>query len=239
VPDFTYKVPDAKAFVHTLRNYLDANGQKEAAALLIGATCVISPSSSFSGRRWNAYDTSVFFQVPAANLSGFTEKVKRTICQAVDVVFPPDAGYDISVCEVSPVIESPPEDDDLLANNATLGTVTTIDHDGLRFRWRSEIRIYDELKKRSVLFFANATAVLGGKDEKREPDFLACLDGKWGILEVMGDQYHPSATAMRDHDRARLFKDYGLILIEFYPANRCYTAPETVVADFLQRLAKV
>jgi len=114
-----------------------------------------------------------------------------------------------------------------------------IEHDGLRFRSRTETRIYDALKKQSVLFFANATAVLGGKNIKREPDFLVCQNGRWGILEVMGEQYHPSTTAMRDHDRARLFKDYGLYYIEFYAADKCYTDPDGVVTDFLQRLSKV
>lgn len=70
--------------------------------------------------------------------------------------------------------------------------------------------------------------------DKREPDFLVCQNGKWGILEVMGAEYHPDAT--KDHDRARLFKDYGLTYIEFYNANRCYNDPEGVVGDFLKRL---
>ena len=72
--------------------------------------------------------------------------------------------------------------------------------------------------------------------DKKEPDFLVCLNGKWGILEVMGETFHPSATAIRDHDRARLFKDYGLVVIEFYDASRCYSDPEAVVDDFLRRL---
>src|SRR5262249_5291223 len=48
-----------------------------------------------------------------------------------------------------------------------------------------------------------------------------------------------TAAAMRDHDRARLFKEYGLFLIEFYDASRCYNSPEEVVGDFLQRLGRV
>jgi hypothetical protein len=34
----------------------------------------------------------------------------------------------------------------------------------------------------------------------------------------------------------RLFKDYGLVVIECYAATRCYTQPEDVVDDFLRRL---
>lgn len=136
------------------------------------------------------------------------------------------------------MLEAPPDDESSLSNSASLVSNGTIEHDGLRFRSRSEIKIYDALKKRNVLFFANATAVLGGKAVKREPDFLVCQNGKWGILEVMGDQYHPSNTAIRDHDRARLFKGYGLFCIEFFNATRCYNEPNEVVDDFLKLLSQ-
>lgn len=87
---------------------------------------------------------------------------------------------------------------------------------------------------------------MGGKSDnpkfpnanKREPDFLICADGKWGVLEVMGEPYHPATTAMRDHDRARLLDDYGLRFIQFYDSGRCYSDPDGTVADFLTRLAK-
>jgi hypothetical protein len=65
---------------------------------------------------------------------------------------------------------------------------------------------------------------------------LVCSEGKWGILEVMGETYHPASTAMQDHDRARLFKDYGINCMEFYEAKRCMKDPKSVVEDFLRRL---
>ena len=124
-----------------------------------------------------------------------------------------------------------------IINNASLADTNIVVYDGLRFRSKTEIKIYEALKKRRVLFFANSTAVLGQKNTKREPDFLVCQDGRWGILEVMGEPYHPSATAMKDHDRARLFKNYGLHVIEFYDANRCYNHPDDVVDEFLNLLS--
>ena len=113
-----------------------------------------------------------------------------------------------------------------------------IDHDGLRFRSCAETRIHDALKRHPVLFFPNAAAVFGGdlEGKKREADFLVCSGGKWGMLEVMGEPYHPPVTAMRDHERARSFKDFGLRVIEFYDAARCLREPEMVVDDFLRRL---
>jgi hypothetical protein len=112
-----------------------------------------------------------------------------------------------------------------------------LEHDGLRFRSWTETRIYDALKRRPVLFFPNPAAVLGGgQEEQREPDFLICFQGKWGLLEVMGEPYHPAATAMKDHERARSFRDFGLRIAEFYAAARCFGEPEAVVEDFLRRL---
>lgn len=123
-------------------------------------------------------------------------------------------------------------------NCGSLTSVGRIEHDGLRFRSKTETRIYDALKQKDILFFPNPAAILGKRTVKREPDFLICFGGKWGILEVMGDQYHNVTSAVVDHDRARLFKDYGLYFIEFYDANKCYNQPNEVVEDFLSRLAK-
>jgi hypothetical protein len=124
-------------------------------------------------------------------------------------------------------------------NNCFFKTETTITHDELRFRSQAEIAIYRELRKRKLLIFPNAAAVLGGdRVEKREPDFLVCQDGKWGILEVMGDSFHTAQNAVKDHDRARLFKDFGILCIEFFDAHQCRANPADVVDRFLEILAR-
>ena len=237
--EFTYNPPESAAFMYTLRKYLQATNKEDLAALLTNSNCEFFSSGSFSNRRWNSYSATVRFFVPVVRISKFTESIKQELLNAVDLVFPKEVGLGILDLEVSPIIEAPPDDEQRLSNSASLVSSGSIEYDGLRFRSRSEIKVYEALKKRSVLFFANATAVLGGKDVKREPDFLVCQNGKWGILEVMGEQYHPTTTAMRDHDRARLFKDYGLFYIEFYDATKCYNNPEGVVDDFLERLSKL
>jgi len=117
---------------------------------------------------------------------------------------------------------------------------------GFIFRSPSEVEIFNAFKLRDVLCLPNPQVALGGKNmrlepdflevKRLEPDFLVCQEGKWGILEVMGDDYHKNPA--EDHDRARLFKDYGIYFIEFYDAKRCYNAPDEVVDDFLKRLVK-
>ena len=119
-------------------------------------------------------------------------------------------------------------------NNCFFLSDRVIKHDELGFRSPAEISIYDELKKRRLLFFPNAAAILGESGKKREPDFLICHKGKWGVLEVMGQTYH--TDAVKDHDRARLFKEHGLLCIEFFPANRCEGRAAKVVDEFLSLL---
>jgi len=156
---------------------------------------------------------------------------------------PAGLGWTILYVNVDPLLEAPPDEDEPLPG-PTWKPERAIEHDGLWFRSKTEIRVYEALKKCSAFFFVNATGVLGGKKsmgsrpELREPDFVVCLDGKWGILEVMGEHVHTQRTAPKDHDRARLFKEYGVTMIEFYDAHRCYTDPEGVVREFLGFLAK-
>lgn len=123
-------------------------------------------------------------------------------------------------------------------NNCFFKTESTTLHDELRFRSPAEIAIYDELKRRRLLFYPNPAAVFGGKyPTKKEPDFLIFTrEGKCGILEAMGATFHTNAT--KDHERARLFKEFGILCIEFFDAQRCMNDPEGVVEEFLALVAK-
>jgi hypothetical protein len=135
------------------------------------------------------------------------------------------------------VVPEAADEETIGLNNCFFKTESLIEHDQLRFRSEVETIIYNELKKRDLLFFPNAAAVLGGeKCEKREPDFLICHKGKWGILEVMGDTYHKNAA--KDHDRARLFKKHGVLCMEFFTANECKWSAAKVVDKFLSILAQ-
>jgi hypothetical protein len=110
----------------------------------------------------------------------------------------------------------------------------------LCFRSETEIRIARAFDKvQGVLFLPNAQARLGhprGR-ENREPDFLVCYRGKWGILEVDGQKYHPSAA--KDHARDRLFKLHGISVVEHFDATDCYENPEHVVKQFLYLLSRL
>ncbi len=84
---------------------------------------------------------------------------------------------------------------------------------GLCFRSGAEVRIAEALERVQVLFLPNCMARLGfSQRQNREADFLVCLKGKWGILEVDGPFTHPPARKVDDEERARLFKAHGIRL---------------------------
>ena len=199
--DFTYAPPDSKPFLHTLRLALVERKEAGLAEALRGAEVEFDTSGSYSNRRWNSYAATVRFTVPVDRLAFFTETMKKRLLRFADEVMPRDVGYELIDIEISPFLVNPTEEEAPLP--PTFKPESTILHDHLYFRSQTEIRIYDVMKKKPVLFFANATAVLGGKGERREPDFLVCKDGKWGILEVMGEPYHPPQAPGRRARRSR------------------------------------
>jgi hypothetical protein len=111
----------------------------------------------------------------------------------------------------------------------------------LFFRLESEVRIARALDKKGVLFLPNCKARLGMVDLRcnREADFLVCVSGAWGILEVDGEPFHPPARTVDDHERDRLFKVHGIRVVEHYDAARCFEEPDSVVINFLKMLGGV
>src|SRR5260221_568731 len=89
-----------------------------------------------------------------------------------------------------------------------------------------------------VLYLANCKARLGLPDARlnREPDFLVCHNGKWGMLEGDGEPFHPPSRTVQDHERDRLFKQHGIRAVEHFDATACYETPQAVVKKFLDIL---
>jgi hypothetical protein len=111
----------------------------------------------------------------------------------------------------------------------------------LNFRSRSEIRIAQALDKAKVLFMPNCRSRLGTSADvrvNREADFLVCHEGRWGILEVDGEPFHPPERTAQEHERDRLFRTHGLRVVEHFDATRCYEQPDAVVREFLGILAQ-
>ena len=127
-------------------------------------------------------------------------------------------------------------------NNQGIGAEQSQYHttwQGLKFRSTSETRVAEALEKRAVLYFPLCAARLGLRNsrETREPDFLVCYKGKWGILEVDGPQH--TGRAAKDHERDRLFKNHDIKVIEHYDADKCFENADRVVNDFLNILDRL
>ena len=122
------------------------------------------------------------------------------------------------------------------ANNQGIGG--NVQWQNLRFRSCSEAKIAMELDLRGVLFLANSKVRLTHSHTKKtlEPDFLVCYQGKWGILEVDGEPWHPASRAVHDHKRDRFFKAQGILTVEHFDASECYQETERVVDEFLNIL---
>ena len=110
----------------------------------------------------------------------------------------------------------------------------------LGFRSKSEIRIAQALDRLGVLYLPNCLARVDAPDRRknREADFLACENGKWGILEVDGEPFHPPSRTVQDHERDRLFRLHGIRIVEHFDASECFNNPDQVVAKFLEPLRK-
>lgn len=109
---------------------------------------------------------------------------------------------------------------------------------GLRFRSQSEIRVAQAFDAAGVLYLPNCLARLNvdlGR-QTREADFLVCDDGRWGVLEVDGP--HHEGKAADDHDRDRLFRTYGIKVVERFPSIDCFNNTTDVVQRFLGLLRK-
>ncbi len=81
-------------------------------------------------------------------------------------------------------------------------------------------------------------AVMGARAKYKEPDFVICHRGKWGILEIHGEEYHPPETAAKEHARRREFQELGVETYEIYDATECYNNPAKVVEQFLRLLSR-
>ena len=108
----------------------------------------------------------------------------------------------------------------------------------MKFGSISEVRIAQELASRRVLFFPLPLAVRSETGaaymDRREPDFLICHEGVWGILEVA---FHPDRYE-KDAEKDVWFKKSGIMYIQNYTAEHCFNHPSEVVDEFLHILAQ-
>lgn len=113
---FTYKIPSEQQYLSTLVSFLKIKDEKELVQIIENGTVVITPTSTYSGIRWDAYKTTVTFSIPIVMLAIITEKQQKKLREYADVVMPKDAGFDVVNIEISPLMI---EEDNLIIDEFT------------------------------------------------------------------------------------------------------------------------
>ena len=153
-----------------------------------------------------------------------------------------ELGYSVRFITFDIDTSAAPEDWRSYFNNSTANNQALFDFkdnekisfQGLNFRSKAEIKIYEALLKKGLLVMPLPVMVMGVKEKYKEPDFVVCYHGRIGILDVQGKQWHPPELAATEHEKRREFMKLGVSLYEIFDAKRCYQDPDGVVDDFIQ-----
>ena len=62
--EFTYEIPNEERFLKAILLNLKLRGHEEIVSLLSGSKCIIIHGNQFSRKRWNAFWTTIHFEIP-------------------------------------------------------------------------------------------------------------------------------------------------------------------------------
>jgi hypothetical protein len=244
-------IPTPSQLIASAAKFLIEGGEEEAASVLLSCTVleIGVGSGSFSGDR-TIYSAWIRLRGPRIAhelLSDATTEIYGQVHKAVKAVLPDDLWLEYISIGAELLDIAPDWHAELLElirgksiHNQAAGADNAKTWQGFRFRSVTEIRIAEALDKANVLFFPLPKGRLNGPRGRvnREPDFLVCNNGKWGILEVDGEPYHPPQRTVHDHERDRLFHQHGIRVAQHFDATDCFATPDKVVGDFLRLLEK-
>jgi len=230
--------------------FLIDGGEEDAASLLLSCALSIYPS----GDTWWVGDevhSAVHVEITGPRaaydvLQDSENHIGQSMRRAIQAVLPADRYIKHFTVHAELIDIDPDWRTELLeiargrgVHNQALEAVRARIWMNLRFRSQSEIRIAQAFDRSGVYFLPNCMGRIGelGKRMNREADFLVCHNGKFGILEVDGEPFHPPSRVAQDHERDRLFRKHGISVVEHFDANRCYEKPDEVVKEFLKILS--
>lgn len=241
---------DLDVFQASAVRFLIDGGEEDAASLLLSCGLKIyqSGDSWFMGdEALSAVHVEIYGPRAAYDvLCDDNNAITKAVRNAIEAVLPSDEYIKHFTVHAELIDIDPDWRSELLeiargkgVHNQSLRAKRTHIWMNLRFRSQSEIKIAQSLDEASVFFLPNCMGRLGSKPQRknREADFLVCQNGKWGILEVDGEPFHPPSRTVHDHERDRLFKMHGVRIVEHFDADRCYNEPNKVVREFLRILA--
>ncbi len=229
--------------------FLIDGGEEDAASLLLACElcCEDSGDSWYQGDEtlWAVHITLVGPRTAYEVLRRPDHEVTKSIRRALEAVIPPDRYIKHFTAQAELTEIDPNWRSELLeiargrgVRNQGGAGQHAISWMNLRFRSKAELRIAQALDSEGVLFLPNCSARLTTPEGRRnrEPDFLVCANGKWGILEVDGEPFHTPSRTVHDHERDRLFKAHGVKIVEHYDSQECFERPNETVHSFLNLL---
>jgi hypothetical protein len=249
--DVMSELPEAEVILASAAQFLVEGGEEDAASVLLSCSLELYPSGSVLFHGDLTYEAiHVILAGPRAAydiLINESHPVTEAIQRALQAVLPVRyyiRHFDVQAQHID--IDSHWRDELLgiargvgVHNQAAQGRALRV-WKNLYFRSESEIRIADALDRAGVLYFPNCRGRLGPSTDRknREADFLICYEGRWGILEVDGEPFHPPTRTAEDHARDREFREFGVRLVEHFDATECYQDPDEVVKQFLKLLER-
>lgn len=239
----------------TASKLLASRGKDESAQLLANLNFKLSNGTNYFSDKFLVLHTAVSvdmyeqlrIELEKANEEGFEaynkfEKPYLDIAEALE-----ELGYSVRFIIFDADNSIAPDDWRSYFNNSTENNQAIFDFkdnnkisfQGLNFRSQAEIKIYEALLRKGLLVMPLPVMVMGVKEKYKEPDFVVCYNGRIGILDVQGKQWHPPETAATEHEKRREFLKLGVSLYEIFDARRCYQDPDSVVDDFIQAFTQL
>lgn len=238
---------DLNCLLFNASQILISRGETQASGLLAAFSFMLHEATNDFGDEFTVLETWVSLrQYEYLREASKSPEIRHAFSQIGDVITEIGSYVRYITCQLDR--SEPPENwrSDLAnsiamlnANQAifTFHDSPKIIHEGLSFRSKTEIKLYEALLKKGLLVLPLPLAVLGRQCRYKEPDFVVCYKGKCGILEIHGDKWHPPETAAQEHERRREFVNLGVSIFEIFDAERCWRDPDGVVNDFLKAFA--
>ncbi len=243
-------LPPGEQLLASATRFLIDGGEDDAASILLACSIrVWAGDGGWSDGEW-IENVSIDLEGPRSVyeiFQGNDDPTKEALRRALEAVLP--SGYWLwrLSCRAALLDLDPGWRTELLeiargkgVRNQATGRMPLRTWKNLGFRSASEVRIAEALDRAGVLFLPNCRARLSSSNGQlnREADFLVCVDGRWGILEVDGEPFHPASRTVEDHSWDRLFKAHGIRIVEHFDASDCYEDPDGVVTRFLELLKR-
>jgi len=244
--NFTYEKPDEKRYHQTLLAYLKKTGEDVLYRLLKGARCSVSETSTFSGKRWNAYYTKIIFQVSLDDFENFDSSILGRLTDICDLIMPKEVGFDVRNVEITPMISSGEDAQNLEADLEQIAsslrqmpTPFSLPEELLeKGEEMARVYLYLYAVENSLRLFVERVA-----SDRHGSDYFEKLtvssDVKRGIEARKSQEIKNQWLSLRGHSPLFYldFKDLGTLILNNWELFKGYFPQQSWIATKLDELA--